>query len=197
MDQDYRRAANITVIVIGIAAALWLFFKYTLSAVMPFLLAALIAGIVSSPAKRISKRLRLPYKLVSFTLVLLLFFAAITLIYVIISRLAFELSSLVDRLSSDPDLIENTISELMEKLNAKDSKWGALQSIVDSETLKNLGIDIGKMMSSAISSIASSLVSFVSSTVMKAISSVPSLLLSLIVFFIAAFYFATDSGTIS
>ncbi len=197
MDQDYRRAANITVIVIGIAAALWLFFKYTLSAVMPFLLAALIAGIVSSPAKCISKRLRLPYKLVSFTLVLLLFFAAITLIYVIISRLAFELSSLVDRLSSDPDLIENTIGELMEKLNSKDSKWGVLQSIVDSETLKNLGIDIGKMMSSAISSIASSLVSFVSSTVMKAISSVPSLLLSLIVFFIAAFYFATDSGTIS
>ena len=144
MDQDYRRAANITIIVIGIAAALWLFFEYALGAVMPFLLAALIAGIVSSPAKRIAKRLRLPYKLVSFTLVLILFFAAISLIYVIISRLAFELSSLVDRLSSDPDLIENTIRELMENLNSTDSKWGALQSIFNSETLKNLGIEMEK-----------------------------------------------------
>ena len=197
MDTDYRRAANITIIVIGIAAALWLVLKYALGAVMPFILAALIAGIVASPAKKIAQKTHLSKKLVSFVLVLLLFFAASALIYLVISRLAFELSSLVDRLSSDPELIERTISEIIDRFNAKGSKWGFLQSLLDSDTLKNLGIDIRETISSAISSIASSLATFASGFVMRAISGVPSFLLSLIVFFIAAFYFATDAGTIS
>jgi len=197
MDTDYRRAANITIIVIGIAAALWLVLKYALGAVMPFIFAALIAGIVASPAKKIAQKTHLSKKLVSFVLVLLLFFAASALIYLVISRLAFELSSLVDQLSSDPELIERTVSEIIDRFNAKGSKWGFLQSLLDSDTLKNLGIDIRETISSAISSIASSLATFASGFGMRAISGVPSFLLSLIVFFIAAFYFATDAGTIS
>ena len=196
MDTDYRRAANITVIVIGIAAFLWLFFKYALAAVIPFILAALVAAIISPLAKSISKKTRISKKITAVALVVLFFAAICALIYLALSRLIFELGNLLDRLSEDPGIINRTVEQILEKLNAKDSKLGILQNILDSETFKSLGIDIGQMVESAVSSIASSLAQKVSGAVMGILSSVPSLVLSIIVFLISAFYFATDSQAI-
>ena len=51
MDTEYRKAANITVIALGIAVFFWIFFKYALSALMPFLIAAVISALVSPMAK--------------------------------------------------------------------------------------------------------------------------------------------------
>ena len=59
MDNDYRRAANITVIIAGIIAFLWLFFKYALGALIPFILGALIAALISPAADLISKKTKI------------------------------------------------------------------------------------------------------------------------------------------
>jgi len=197
MDTDYRRAANITIIVMGIALLLWLFFKYAFGAMIPFILAALVAAVVSSPAKRIAAKTKLPQKLTAAAFVIFLIAAVCSLLYLAISRLTFELGNLLERLSNDPQVVSRTIEELIIKLNAKDSKLGILQSILDSEAFKKIGIDLDRMTESAISSIVSSLAETVSAAVMTAVSSVPSLILSVIVFLISAFYFAMDSDAIS
>jgi predicted PurR-regulated permease PerM len=192
MDTNYKKAANITVIVAGLCALAWLFFKYALGAVLPFILGAAVAGIVSSPAKKISKKTRLPLNLTSFLLVLVLFCAIFALIYFSASRLIFELGNLIERLSEDPELISRWVDGILEKFNAQNSKLGLMHDLLDSDALGALGIDIGQMTNSAVSSIASSLVQGVSGAVMKTISNIPSIILSIIVFFLSAFYFATD-----
>ncbi len=196
MDTDYHRAANITIIIFGIAAFVFLFFKYAFGALIPFILAALVASIIASPAKKLAKKTHLPLKLTSAVLVIVLFAAMSAAVYFAVSRLAFELGNLIDRLSNDPSVISRTLQELIDKLNAKDSKIGLLQSILESEAFKNIGIDIGQMTESAVSSVTSSLTGWISGAVMSAVSSVPSLILSVIVFLIAAFYFATDGDSL-
>ena len=192
MDTNYKKAANITVIVAGLCALSWLFFKYALGAVLPFILGAAIAGIVSSPARKISKKTKLPLKLTSFLLVLVLFCAIFALIYFSASRLIFELGNLIERLSEDPELISRWVDGILEAFNAHNSKLGLMHDLLDSDALEALGIDIGQMTNSAVSSIASSLVQGVSGAVMKTISNIPSIILSVIVFFLSAFYFAAD-----
>lgn len=192
MDTQYKKAANITVIAAGLGALVWLFFKYALGAVMPFVLGAAVAGIVSSPAKKISKKTKLPIKLISFLLVLVLFCAICTLIYFAASRLIYELGNLIERLSADPDMISRWVQQILDKFGAENSRIGLVHNLLDSEALKALGIDIGQMTETAISSIASSLAQAVSGAVMKTISNIPSLILSIIVFFLSAFYFAAD-----
>jgi sporulation integral membrane protein YtvI len=193
MDKDYRKAANITIIVMGIAAFLYLFFKHALGAALPFILAAIVATVISSPAKKLSKATRLPLKLVSALLVLLLFTAISALIYLAVSRLAYETASLVERLSSDPEIIDRLISQLVDKINGDSAGLGMLQSIFDIDVLESLGIDLGKMTSQAVSYIATSIAESVSSFVMRAVTSLPSLLLGMIIFLLSAFYLATDA----
>ncbi len=94
MDTEYRRAANITVIVAGILMFFWLFFKYALSIAMPFLLAALIAVIISPLAASISKKTHASPKFVSALLVILFFGVIATLLSLAISRLVSEVGNL-------------------------------------------------------------------------------------------------------
>lgn len=192
MDTHYTKAANITIIAAGLCALFWLFFKYALGAVMPFILGAAVAGIVASPAKKISKKTKLPIKLTSFLLVLVIFCAICMLLYFSASRLIYELGNLIERLSADPDMISRWVEQILDKFGAENSRIGLVHNILDSDALKALGIDIGQMTESAISSIASSLAQKISGAVMKTISNIPSLILSVIVFFLSAFYFAAD-----
>ena len=197
MDRDYKKAANITVIVAGLCALAWLFFKYALGAVFPFILGAAVAGIISSPAKKLSKKTKLPRKLISALLVLIFFGIVCTVLYFAASRLILELGNLIERLSADPDVINNAISALLGKINSEESRWGLLHNMLDSDTLKNLGIDIEEMAKTAVSSITSSLAQSVSGAIMNAITNIPSLILSLIVFLLSAFYFSSDSDSAS
>ena len=197
MDTDYRRAANITIIAAGLCALVWLFFKYALGAVLPFILGAAISGIVSSPAQKISRKTKLPRKLVCALLILVLFGIVCTIVYFAASRLILELGNLIERLSSDPDIINKAVSALLGKINGEESRLGLLHNMLDSDALKSLGIDIEEMTKAAIASITSSLAQGVSGAVMNAITNVPSLILSLIVFLLSAFYFSSDSDSVS
>ena len=197
MDTDYKKAANITVIAAGLCVLLWLFLKYVLGAVFPFILGAAVAGIISSPAKKLSQRTRLPKKLVSAVLVLLFFCVICALFYFAASRLVYELGNLIERLSADPDMINRTIEQLLERINGEGSRWGLLRSILNLDALKSLGVDIGEMTKTAIASITTSLAQSISGAIMDAISNVPALILSVIVFLLSAFYFSTDQGELS
>ena len=133
MDKDYRRAANITVIIAGIIAFLWLFFKYALGAFVPFILAAIIAAIISPAAEFVSKKTKIPRKVTAAVLVILFFAALATLIYLALSRLVGELGNLFYRLSEDPEAISHAIGEIGSILG---TRFGFLQRLFESEALQ-------------------------------------------------------------
>ena len=197
MDTEYRKAANITVIAAGIAIFLWFFFKYALSALMPFLLAAVISALVSPISKKLSKKTKIPQKVSSGAILILFFSAIVALTYLAISRLILELGDLLARLSEDPEMIGNAVQGIVDKLTGNGSHFSFLQKIFESEALKSLGIDINFALRDAVGSMISSLTGALPSAAVSIVKEIPNVLLFIIVFLIAAFYFSADRGNIS
>ncbi len=196
MDTDYRRAANITVIVAGAVLAAWVFFRYALSALLPFLLAAVIAALVSPVSEWISKKTKIPKKLTSAVVLILLFSLMSALLYLAISRLIGELGDLLSRLSENPELIGNTLSSIIDRVTGNGTHFSFLQSILESESLKNLGIDLTGLLQDAIGSLISSLTSALPVAAISLIKGIPSWILFVIVLLIAAYYFSSDGDSV-
>ena len=193
MDNDYRRAANITVIIAGIIAFLWLFFKYALGALIPFVFGALIAALISPAADLISKKTKIPRKAVAATLTLLFFAAIAALIYVAISRLVGELGNLLLRLTEDPEAVSGKLGEIGAILG---QKFGFLRKLFESDALKQLGLDLDRLLPEALSSMVTSLTSALPEAAMGFFVRIPEMLLCVAVILISAFYFSCDREAI-
>ena len=197
METDYRKAANITVIVAGILLFSWFFFKYALGALIPFLLAAAIAAILSPAAEKLSENLKLPKKLTATVLVLLFFAVLISLAYFAGYRLVAEAGNLLDHLSADPEIISKTLESILEKLSALTSRFGFLNGFFESDTIQNLGIDLDALFSNALSSLISSITGALPTAAAAILAKIPEFLLFLVVTVIATFYFSTDRDFLS
>ena len=195
-DKDYNRAANITVIVAGIAVLIRIFFKYTLEAILPFLLAALLTSLLSPPAKKLAKKSKLPEKAVTAALVILFFLVIALLIRLAATRLLNELGKLIDRLSQDPESISRILSDLGERMNQSHKRFGFLEGVWKADFFQRLGIDPQQLLSDAMRSLLTSLTSSLSAMAMSAVSALPSILLFAAVFLISVFYFCVDGDRI-
>ncbi len=197
MENDYRKAANITVIVAGIMLFSWFFFKYALGAFIPFLLAAAIAAIIAPISDKISKKLKTPRKFTSAVLVILFFGALLALAYLAGYRLIAEASNLVDRLSADPEIISKTIEAITERLGKIGSRFGFLSQLSESEAIQKLGLDLDRLLSSTLNSLMSSLTGAIPSAAAGILSKVPEFFLFLAVLVISSFYFCTDRDSLT
>ncbi len=197
MDTEYRRAANITIVIAGIVALLWLFFKYAISALMPFILAALVAALISPLAKKIAEKTKIPRKLCAAVILIAVFSGVSALLYAGISRLVLELGKLLQRLSENPEIIGDTFEGIIDRLTGNGSHFSFLQKIFESEALSGLGIDIDKVVRDAIGGAISSLTAALPSAAVALIREIPSVLLFIVVLLIAAYYFSSDDGGIS
>lgn len=196
MDNEYRRAANITVIAAGITVFFILFIKYALAALIPFLLAAIIAAIVSPAAQYLASKTKISPKIASAVLVIL-FFASLAAIFAFAAmRLVGELGNLIDRLSSNPEMIADVLDSLVNRVKALGERFGALGKILESDTVKQLGIDLDILLVDALNSLMSSLTATIPAVAMGMIAGIPSFLLFLAVFLISAFYFCIDGESI-
>ena len=196
MDTDYRKAANITIIVAGIVLAAWMFFKYALSALLPFLLAAVISAIVSPLSAWVSKKTKVPKKLTSAVVLILLFSLISALLYYGISRLIGELGGLLARLSEDPELIGNTLTSIIDRVTGNGTHFSFLQRIFESESLQSLGLDLSGLLRDTIGSIISSLTSALPMAAISVIKAIPSWILFVLVLLIAAYYFSSDGESV-
>lgn len=196
MDNEYRRAANITVIAAGISVLAWLFVKYALAALAPFMLAAIIAAIVSPAAEYLSSKSKIPRKVISAVLVLLFFAALAAIIAFGMVRLAGEIGDLIDRLTVDPEMIANALDTIAERIRALGERFGAVGKLLESDSIKQLGIDIDELLVDALSSILSAVTSAIPGAAMNMIAGIPSLLLFIAVFLLSAYYFCTDGDTV-
>ncbi len=193
MDKDYKKAANITVIAAGIFLFLWLFIKYALGAVMPFLLGAAVAAIISPLSKKLSAKTKISRRLISGSLVVILFSAISILVCLAGARLIKETGNLVDRLANDPSLISDTIDNLSARIGSVNPSVAK----VGERFFSQVGIDVNSLIEDALSSIVSSVSASIPSIAVKVVASVPAFIFFTVVFLISAFYFSTDRGSIS
>ena len=196
MDNEYRRAANITVIFAGIAVVIWLFLKYALVATLPFLLAALIAAIVAPAADKLSSITKIPRKVSSGILIILFFSAIVSIIAFAIARLIGEVSNIIAYLSENTEIIGDILSKFTNKFGGLFSHSGFLGKIFELDSIKQLGLDLNSLLLDALGSILHSLTSQIPSVAVGVVGKLPSLLLFLAVFLISAFYLCVDRDKI-
>ena len=147
MDRDYTKAANITVIFAGLLLLFGLFVKYALAAVMPFLLGAAVAAIISPLSKRLSFRTRISQRFISGALVLILFSVISILLYFAGARLVREIGNLVDRITQDPHFPDNMIGRLTSAAGELDPTLREAGERI----FESVGIDVDALIENAIS----------------------------------------------
>ena len=193
MDNDYRRAANITIITWGIIAFLWLFFKYAIGAAVPFIIGLLIALLISPVTRFISRKTKIPHGAVAVVGVIFFFFTFLALIYLAASRLMGELGNLLVKLSEDPEAISKALSEIGDAFG---TRWGFIKRLFESDALIKLGIDLERLLPEALSSMISALSAAVPSLAMNILSGVPEIVLCIAVILISSVYFCIDRDAI-
>lgn len=168
--------------------ALWLFFRYLLGWIAPFLIAFLIARLIDRPVSLCEKRLRLPRPLASFLCTLLAFCGLAAGCYAIVSRILREIYQLLSNLPDTATLFGQALNSLtrfcggvFERMSPeiRNMILTTIESLIDE------GITIPKEL-------FGKLVSFASSTA----ASLPNILLFLVTLLVATYFFSSDDRKI-
>ena len=187
----WERVAAILVSILAGGALLYLFFRYALPLLLPFLVAFVVSWCIRPVANKISKKIRLPRGVCATVLLLLVFGFGGWGLWVGSVRLIAELGNLVQRLLSDGGIFDamNSLMLWAEGISARfgifsAGQEGSAQAFYDS---------IMQMVGNMLSSLASRLPEVAASL----FSALPSVLFFLIVSVVACFYFCTDEGSVT
>lgn len=188
--QKWQRRAAVIICIAAAVAVVWLAVKYLLWAVLPFVIAWLVALAVTPAAKWIAKKSGLPRKL-----------CAVIILAALLGLVSWGLSLLVQRLVAE-------LERLMTWLRLQGQIWdsevfrGRLDSIVrripfigkllDSTEAEQWREHIVGALMDAVGGALGGLAGLVPSAVLSTLAKLPSLMLSLVVTLIACFYFVVD-----
>lgn len=193
---DWRKYGAMTVSVLALLFAVWVFFRYGLSVAMPFLLAWVLSLILSPMAQRISARTHLPVRL-SAAGVLIAFFASVVLVSALAFRRLFrELGALLALLGEDPGKIEAIIQRTVDFFSEIGERIPLFSALLETEALESVVGDIGELVKGFLLDAISGISAEIPTVLFRVIGATPSVLLFLLVFVIASFYFCLDGERI-
>lgn len=176
--------------VLLIAAAAYVFIRYLLGLISPFLLAFLIAYLIERPSKLLSKRLKLPMKVVTLLLVLLFYSVIGLVLFLLGAKLVSAVTSGVAQL---PALYSNS---LVPFLTAMFESIEQVLARLDPDLVAILSDGFGQFVSSlgdVISEVSKALMGYVSNFA----TFLPSFLIRILLMVISTFFFAGDTEKLS
>ena len=194
---DWKKYAAVTVSVSAGLLALWLFLRYGVRVLLPFLLAWVLSLLILPLSERVAARTRLPKRLCAALLLLLLFALLVGTVCVSVRRLLREIEGLLALFLEDPDGIEGKIQQLVEFFSETAEKIPILSSLTGEEGGSLLGIDLGAFVVDLVRESASELTAALPRLVGRVIAGVPQALLFLLVLLISSFYFTLDGDGIA
>ena len=192
MDVKLHRAADMIIVTFGALASALLFAKYALGALIPIILGALIASFIRPVATPISKASKIPLKVISAILVILIFVSLATIAFYTISRLSLEIKNLIERLSEDKDILNKAINTLLSKPKELFGKSVTLQDLFNSEQLQRIGFDLDSILIEMLTSLLSTLTGYIPSAAVNLATKIPETLLFVIVSVLSAHYLCCD-----
>lgn len=190
--EKYKRVAIIGASVILILAAIYLFVKYALGIILPFLFAFLIAFISRPLVDRVCRKTRLNRSVVSVVIMFLLLFFIVYLLFIVLSasltQLGNIIASLTEQLSGEENFVKDVVV-FIDSLKIKfpfllDGIMGGEESVYTvaldmiTEGLKNMGMRITSYLASVLASL-------------------PSILITAGVIILSLFYFSKDYDSIT
>lgn len=187
----WERVSAILMSVLAGLALGYLFLRYALPLLLPFLLAYGISLLIRPIASKFSARTRLPRGVFAVVLLLLVFGLGGWGIWVGSVRLITELGNLIEGLLSDGGIFD-AMDSLMLWVGKMGARFG-LFSTAEEGSAQAFSDGVMQMIGNMLSSLASRLPEVAASL----FSALPSVLFFLIVSVVACFYFCTDGMSIT
>ena len=178
-ERRIRQIAYITVALLGIGVLLYLLFKHVLVAVLPFILAWMIASATRRAAERVSARIKLPARALRAILAVLISLSFIGGLGLAVWALASELWRLLGGIG-DGSVLRRIVDGL--------GSLGPLGDIFDS---------FGERLSDVFYELLVSIAGTLGGAVTSLIGAVPKVLLFILITVIASVYFALDLEAIN
>ena len=190
-EQKWVKWCAVTVVAVGALLAFYLFFEYVLALLLPFLVAFSLAALTHSAAKRFSARTGLPQRLVATVFTFLALLLIGTAVYLVCSRLMFELQNFLYRLLSGESKLHEglaRIHELFERLCA-----GIPEELHGTSSLLSYFVgDVEVFFTERVKNWLTQLSERIPSLIGMVLGALPSILLFVIVTLIACFYFSVE-----
>ncbi len=184
--ERYARNLVICVYVLIISAILFLFFKYLLSPLIPFIIAWVGAMLLRPAIDKVCRRTKIPRKIVAFFCVGFVFTLVFSLIGIFFVRISAEIKEISSSLMDDTAGIIGEVFYFAERLPF-------LKNMEDTETAARLKGALTEMVGSALTSVCAK----IPDAVMSFASCLPDILLFAITLILAAFYLGADVGSLN
>lgn len=184
--------ASLLICVLICAFALWLFFKYGLAVIMPFLIGWGIALLIVPIARRMAGKKKKLVKTFSVILLVVLLTLIIVLVCVAFDRLVYEVQRLIDRIGDESEQIGRLIGGALDFFENVSLRIPFLAHLTESEALSGFRERIDGIVSQMLSDFVSEISSGIPKLLGNIIRGFPALLLFVFVTLIAGFYFCLD-----
>ena len=184
--ERYARNLVICAYVLIISAILFLFFKYLLSPLIPFIIAWVGAMLLRPAIDKVCRRTKIPRKIVAFFCVGFVFTLVFSLIGIFVVRISTEIKEISSSLMDDTAGIIGEVFSFAERLPF-------LKNMEDTESAARLKGALTEMVGSALTSVCAK----IPDAVMSFASCLPDILLFAITLILAAFYLGADVGSLN
>ncbi len=194
-----KRATGLAAILICISfgvLALYLFFKYGFSILLPFFIGWAVAMAILPLAGKLSGKDEKRQRIISVMLFIFLILAAILLIILIFNRLMSEAQRLLERLSKDSEELYSLIGNALDFAQSITEHLPFFDGLGFGEDAYFLREKIDSFVGGIIGDVAENLGSKLPVWLGAFAGAVPSFILFVIVTLISGFYFSIDLGKI-
>lgn len=170
----------------------YVFVKYALGVFIPFIAAYFVSLIIYPLSSRITKRTKIPSKVVCAALVILIISLLGVFLYFGISRIIGEAGELLLRFEEADESLLTPIKGVFEKIRGFFSRFSLFESVG-----KGLGIeDLGSKVSESILEALYSLISKISLSAASLVGKLPEIFIGFFVSIMAAYYFVAEREVI-
>ena len=180
--ENYKRILYIVLYAVLGIGTLYIFFKYILNLILPFLIAWCVALVIRPMAQILHKRTGINQKLLSALLVLLVLLFLGVFIFLLLDKLIYESRGLIEYISKN---IGGWIDALVKSVGKWSEKIPFLQTFSDREQMQSVLLDITKNFMSKFTQNVPDMLRHV-------ISVLPNTLFVSLVLIMASYYFCAD-----
>lgn len=189
---DYKELATklFCWLILGISAIL--FVKYLFGYTVPFLVAWGIAYLIYPIAHKLSAKTKLPRKVCSFVLVLLLLTVILLLLFLIVNRLAYEIQNFVEYMTSHSEDIANYFGVIFDFISSIGDKLPIINQFQDPGLIESITQNVNAFISSVWKSLLDALGTAIPNFAADIVTTLPNILFVSLITVISCFYFAMD-----
>lgn len=186
--EPYRRTVYIIFYSLLGILAVYVAAKYVVPVILPFLLAFAAASLLRRPAAAVSKKTKIPQKVVSVVFVILFLTAVIGLLFLAVTEAAEQLGALAGSIASGENTIVLNFTEMLDKLQSLIAGLPFFSGEDADAMRESIRTALTDMFKDAVSAFGSKIPGYIG----RLASAVPQALIFSIVTVLSAVYFCAD-----